>query len=167
MLNMPARAFLNWLPPCFSSSSSPFFAMAFCKTDRHGLSMVVRLELLLLSAGGGVILCSAVKRMLLYVEVYGLSIKRGLTLWFMATAGICFVFLAVRCLWRRFPLAKCTGIAVIVMICLLSLFPMDGFVARYNVNAYLAGRTETEVDYYYLEDLSVFRPARHGRSVSS
>ena len=32
---------------------------------------------------------------------------------------------------------------------------MDGFVARYNVNAYLAGRTETEVDYYYLEDLSV------------
>lgn len=131
------------------------FAMAFCKTDRHGLSMVVRLELLLLSAGGGVILCSAVKRMLLYVEVYGLSIKRGLTLWFMATAGICFVFLAVRCLWRRFPLAKCTGIAVIVMICLLSLFPMDGFVARYNVNAYLAGRTETEVDYYYLEDLSV------------
>lgn len=35
-------------------------------------------------------------------DVYGLSVKRGLTLWFMVTAGICFLFLAVRCLWRRF-----------------------------------------------------------------
>lgn len=41
------------------------------------------------------------------------------------------------------------------MICLLSLFPMDGFVAQYNVNAYLSGHTETEVDYYYLKNLSV------------
>ena len=69
----------------------------------------------------------------------------------MVTAGICFLFLAVRCLWRRFPLAKCVGIAITAMICLLSLFPMDGFVAQYNVNAYLSGHTETEVDYYYLK----------------
>ncbi|MDD3192495.1 MAG: DUF4173 domain-containing protein [Oscillospiraceae bacterium] len=130
-------------------------AMALCKSDRPGLYLVARLELLVLSLGGGVILCSAVKRMLLYVNVYGLSVKRGLTLWFMATASICFLFLAARCLLRRFPLVKCAGITVAVMVCVLSLFPMDGFVARYNVNAYLAGRTETEVDYYYLENLSV------------
>ena len=131
------------------------FSMSFCKTERRCLSNAVRLELLLLNIGGGVVLCSAVKRMLLYVDVYGLSVKRGLTLWFMVTAGICFLFLAVRCLWRRFPLAKCVGIAITAMICLLSLFPMDGFIAQYNVNAYLSGHTETEVDYYYLKNLSV------------
>lgn len=131
------------------------FAMAFCKSDRPGLFLAIRLELLLLSLGGGVVLGSAVKRMLLYVGVYGLSVKRSLTLWFMVTAGICFLFLAARCLFHRFPLAKCTGVAVIAMVCLLSLFPLNGFVARYNVNAYLSGRVEAEVDCRYLEDLSV------------
>lgn len=131
------------------------FAMAFCKTDRSGLYRTIRLELLLLSLGGGVILASAVKRMLLYVGVYGLSVKRALTLWFMVTAGICFLFLAARCLFHRFPLAKCTGVAVICMICFLSLFPLNGFVARYNVNAYLGGQVEAKVDCRYLEDLSV------------
>lgn len=131
------------------------FAMSFCKADQPGLFLTIRLELLLLSLGGGVILVSAVKRMLLYVGVYGLSVKRALTLWFMVTAGICFLFLAMRCLLRRFPLAKCTGVFIILMVCLLSLFPVDGFVARYNVNAYLAGQVEAEVDCRYLEDLSV------------
>lgn len=131
------------------------FAMAFCKSDHPGLFLAIRLELLLLSLGGGVILVSAVKRMLLYVGVYGLSVKRALTLWFMVTAGICFLLLAARCLLRRFPLAKCTGVFVTLMVCLLSLFPVDGFVARYNVNAYLSGQVEAEVDCRYLKDLSV------------
>lgn len=131
------------------------FFLFFSRDDRPRRFGAIRVQLMLLSLGGGVILCSAVKRMLLYISVYGMSTKRGLTLWFMITTGICFLFLAAKCLLRRFPLAKCTGIAVIAMVCLLSLFPLDGFVARYNVNAYLAGHTETEVDCGYFQQLSV------------
>ena len=149
------QGFFELATALFLVFSIALFFMALSKTEHARLHLAVRLELLFLSLGGGVILVSAVKRMLLYVSVYGMSVKRGLTLWFMITAGICFLFLAARCLIRRFPLAKCAGITVITMICLLSLFPMDGFVARYNVNAYLSGHTETQVDYWYLEERSV------------
>ncbi len=128
---------------------------AMCLTKRTKLFTFVRLELLLLCAGGFAVLASAVKRMLLYIGVYGLSSKRFLTMWFMLTVGVCLLFLALRCIIGKLPLARLAGVAVSVMVLLLSLVPLDGFVARYNVNAYISGKIDAPEDYYYLESLSV------------
>lgn len=122
--------------------------LAFCRrADEKKLPLFIRITLLLLCLCNGVILTSSVCRMLLYVEVYGLSIKRLLTLWFMALVALCLVWMLLRCIWQRFPAAAAVCCTVISMVSLLSLCNTDRIVAHYNVELFQAGSQEIDIDY--------------------
>ncbi|MEK7073502.1 MAG: DUF4173 domain-containing protein [Patescibacteria group bacterium] len=110
---------------------------------------------LLLIVQTGVVIVSAINRLLLYIDAYGLSVSRY---WALVSIGIiaavllaCFIGALAKV--RYHDLAKYAFPGVLIVAAALLLFNVEGFVARTNVDRYLSGRTE-KIDSYYLERLS-------------
>ena len=100
----------------------------------------------------GVLLVSAAYRMGLYISVYGLSVKRLLTLWAMAVIAVSMVLAAVKLVVRPFRLYRWLFLAGLILWLALSAMNIHAVVAEYNVDAYLDGRME-ELDAGYLGSL--------------
>jgi hypothetical protein len=92
--------------------------------------------------------------MLLYVQVYGLSVKRVLTLWLMAVVGVSLVWLLLQCINERLNALRMIGGTIIVFVCVLSLVNVDKTSARYNIERYLHSPEPMELDVSYLNELS-------------
>ena len=96
---------------------------------------------------------TAMSKMLLYVEQYGLTRLRVYTLWFM---GVLFIIFALVGLWhvRRFRVDIPIFVVATVSFIGLSWADTDAVIAYYNVDNYLRGEM-TQVDIAYLaNDLS-------------
>lgn len=100
----------------------------------------------------GVLLVSAAWRMGLYISVYGLSVKRLLTLWAMGVIAVSMALAAAKLVARGFRLYRWLFLAVLVLWLFLSAMNLHAVVAAYNVDAYLDGRLET-LDVGYLGSL--------------
>ncbi|MSR84829.1 DUF4173 domain-containing protein [Candidatus Uhrbacteria bacterium] len=103
----------------------------------------------------GVILASALKRLILYVQAYGLTVSRSwamIVILFIAAILI----LLIMSLWRRFQfstLAKISFLSTLIFFSFVLLFNMEGFVARWNIQRFLHQQSST-LDVSYLEHLS-------------
>lgn len=100
-----------------------------------------------------VLLVSALWRMTLYVQVYGLTLKRILTYWGMAMAAVFLLAAAVK-LWKPsvsfFRVLLAGSLAGWLA---LNLIDPPYLAARYNVDAYRRGTLE-QLDAQYLARLS-------------
>ncbi len=129
------------------------FVIVMTKKKNEKLSLWVSLGTLVLCAGDGVLLISAVKRMFMYISAYGLSIKRVLTLWLMAVIGLCLLWMIIKCFKIGLDVTKWIGVTVIIGVCILSLTNIEKLIAEYNVNSYLENPDEPSV-IFYLNQLS-------------
>ena len=106
----------------------------------------------LLLALTAVILASAFWRMRLYIDAFGLSVLRLLTLWAMAVV----LFGLGAAVWKlvrpdaRF--FRAAGTFALALWCLMNLAGPGRLIANYNVDRYLAGAL-SEVDTDYLRQL--------------
>lgn len=130
------------------------FVLIMTKKKANKLPIWIQLATVCLCLCNGVLLVSALKRMLLYVDVYGLSIKRVLTLWFMAIIGFCLLWIVIKCFVNKIYVMKWIGITVIIGVCILSLTNTDRIIANYNVNRYLSSPQNNSIDVNYLGQLS-------------
>lgn len=99
-----------------------------------------------------VLVGTAISKMILYIQNYGLSELRVLTTVFMVMMGIAFICLIVRLIAPKFPymavwLILCTLIGIGVLYA-----DVNTTIARYNTEAYLSGNLDT-VDVKTLKDL--------------
>jgi hypothetical protein len=142
-----------------SAASGIIFAIALfvlfmTKKKEEKLPLSIQIATVALCLCNSVLLLSAVKRMLLYVDVYGLSVKRLLTLWFMAIIGLCLLWLIIKSFIAKVDVMKWIGMTVIIGVCVLSLTNTERLIAKYNVSSYLENPSETSIDVLYLGDLS-------------
>ncbi|QNU68948.1 DUF4173 domain-containing protein [Ruminiclostridium herbifermentans] len=142
-----------------TTASGIIFAIALSvlimtKKKNGKLPLWIQLTTVCLCLCNDVLLISAMKRMLLYVDIYGLSVKRVLTLWFMILIGFCLLWLIIKCFINNIYVMNWIGITVIVGVCILSLINVDRIIANYNVNRYLSSPTENSIDINYLGQLS-------------
>lgn len=142
-----------------SAASGIIFAIALfviimTKKMAGKLPLWIKLTTVCLCVCNGVLLVSAVKRMLLYVDVYGLSVKRILTLWFMGIIALCLLWMVIKCFVNKLDVMKYIGLTVIVGVCILSLSNTERLIAKYNVDRYLSNPVENSIDIYYLGQLS-------------
>ncbi|MDR0853721.1 MAG: DUF4173 domain-containing protein [Clostridiales Family XIII bacterium] len=88
------------------------------------------------------LIATAISKMLMYVETYGLSRLRVYTLWFMVLLILVFITLIV---WHIKPFNAGRPIVLIAVAFTLALFlsNSDGFIAKYNVEHYESGRLKT------------------------
>lgn len=99
-----------------------------------------------------VLIATAIAKMVMYIDSYGLTPKRVYATWFMAVIAVVFVLIAVaRFLPRIKTVFVCTAVCV-VMFAGLSLCNVGGIIADYNVDRYLDGSLKT-VDVGTLETL--------------
>lgn len=99
-----------------------------------------------------VLISTAIAKMIMYINYYGLTQKRVYSTWLMVVFAIIFVLVIVR---QFMPAIKivATSIAVtVVLFAGLSLSNIDGFIAKYNVDRYISGSLNT-IDVSALDEL--------------
>ncbi|MDR2721860.1 MAG: DUF4173 domain-containing protein [Coriobacteriaceae bacterium] len=127
---------------------------AVCFAKAHGATKVIlRVCEVILIGATLVILVSAYWRMNLYIEVFGLSLLRALTLLGMAFIAICLVGVGVKVFKERFVFFRVFFIAGISLWIAFNYINIDARIAEYNVQGYLGGTIE-QVDVEYLALLS-------------
>ncbi len=134
--------------------SIALFVLIMTKKRENKLPLWVQLCTVCLCLCNGVLLVSALKRMLLYVDAYGLSVKRVLTLWFMCLIGLCLVWMIIKCFIPKIDVMKLIGITVISCVCILSLANTERMIARYNIERYMSNPATITIDVYHLGQLS-------------
>ena len=96
---------------------------------------------------------SAFFRMRLYIQAYGLSLLRIVTLWGMAMIFAALMLALTKCLLPHFRLSVPLSVVVLSSWLLLNFSNVDLQIAKYNVNAYHQG-TLSQLDVHYFTDLS-------------
>ena len=120
--------------------------------DRRGISgLALRIESLLLIAGSLVQWSSAMFRMKMYIDAYGLSLMRFWVTAFMLLQLVIFMLLLVKEFRARFPLFKSCSVAVLLSLVMLNHVNSDAWIAQHNVDRYLSG---CKIDTDFFTDLS-------------
>ena len=99
-----------------------------------------------------ILIATAMSKMSLYIESYGLTQKRVYSSWFMIVLALLFVVAVVKQFAKKLNAVAVSCAVVVVMFAGLSLSNVDGQIARYNVDRYLEGSLET-VDVWAMRDL--------------
>jgi hypothetical protein len=104
----------------------------------------------------GIIIVSALRRLLLYVEMYGLTLSRWWAAFSIILIGMTLLMVAALALKRMAygPASKLCFIAVLWICSLMLCFNSESFIAQYNIDRFLSGKSK-ELDQYYLTRLSV------------
>ena len=92
--------------------------------------------------------------MTLYVEAYGLSFKRCMTYWGMAIMALFFLAAAGKLAKPDFGFFRAAAPVALAGWLVINCVPLDGLVARDQVDRYLSGRSETIDVEYLLYNLS-------------
>ncbi|MGI5888915.1 MAG: DUF4153 domain-containing protein [Oscillospiraceae bacterium] len=101
-----------------------------------------------------VIIATALSKMVLYMDRFGLTQKRIQTSAFMIFLGVVFLALIVRLYVRKVPVFKISAAAAAVIIMAMGFSNIDARIAEYNTDAYLSGKLET-VDVYSISSMGL------------
>ena len=82
------------------------------------------------------IIATALAKMLLYIDAYGLTRLRLYTAWFMVLLAVVFLVLIVRQFVRKFPTAAVLTAVFLVMFGGLCFSRPDARIAEYNLTRY-------------------------------
>ena len=99
------------------------------------------------------LVAAASAKMFLYIETFGLTRLRVLTQVIMLFVGITTVLVTAWLFLPKLPYMKAVIVVGLVIGAVVMWADVDTVVARYNVEAYLSGKTQT-VDVAYLQYLS-------------
>jgi len=110
------------------------------RRDQTAELVVFKIANALLSLMTLVLIGTAMAKMLLYIDTYGLTLKRVLASWLMILLAIVFLLIIVKQIVPRFKLISASAIALTVMVGILAFSNVGGRIADYNVDMYLKGK---------------------------
>ncbi len=109
----------------------------------------------------GIIIVSALKRLLLYIDAYGLTLSRWWAAFCIILIGLTLLMVAVVALKQiaYAPAAKFAFLGVLIVTSLMLLVPSEKMIARYNIDRFLSGEDflankKSSLDFGYLSSLS-------------
>lgn len=115
----------------------------FIRRDKNGRSVVLGIVAAVLCLCTLILISTAVAKLVMYIDTYGLTQKRIYAMWLMVLIGIMFIVIAVSQLFKKpRTVAICLSVAI-VMFAGLSVCNVNALCARYNADRYLAGTLET------------------------
>ena len=126
----------------------------FCKMKEDGKKPVsIRVMSCTLCVFTLMLIATAVSKMLLYINVYGLTLQRVYPTWFMLLLALIFIGIFAANIVKKTNLARYTVTVFTIMLGILSFSGVDGLIAGYNAQRYLDG-TLKEYDLSVLRQLS-------------
>ena len=99
-----------------------------------------------------VLISTALSKMFMYIESYGLTQKRVYSTFMMFALAALFVLLIIKQFVPKTAAVAFSLVASLALFALLSLGNIDGIIARYNVDRYIDGSLPT-VDIEAMENL--------------
>ncbi len=126
----------------------------FAKRREGKRSGVLTVTAMIFSVCTLVLIATAIAKMVMYINNYGLTPKRVYATWFMVFLGIVFILLILSRFIKKVKVLALSLAVFAVMLAGLALPGTNRMIAGYNVDRYLAGSIE-ELDYYSMTDLGI------------
>lgn len=124
----------------------------FIKRKDNDVPHVQRILCMILSVMTLVLISTALSKMFLYIDIYGLTPKRLYATWFIVVLAVIFVLVLLKQIIKKLPLIILSVIVVTAMITGLAFSQPDRFIAEYNVEHYINGDLD-RIDLYALQNL--------------
>lgn len=99
-----------------------------------------------------VLISTAIAKMVMYIDCYGLTQKRVYATWFMLVLAVLFVIIALSRFVTKISAVSLSATVLIVSFAGLALCNVDSLIAKYNVDRYINGTLNT-VDVVSLSNL--------------
>lgn len=115
----------------------------FLRRGKKGGSVILKIVAPVFCLCTLILISTAVAKLVMYIDRYGLTQKRIYAMWLMALIAIVFLIIAVcQFLKKAKVVALCLSVAI-VMFAGLSVCNVNALCARYNTDRYLNGTLET------------------------
>lgn len=86
-----------------------------------------------------ILIATALSKMVLYIDAYGMTQNRILATWMILLLAVIFILSLIQVFCKKFPIAMAILVTCVVFALVLFLPNIDGMIANYNVDAYLSG----------------------------
>lgn len=114
--------------------------------------IALKILALLFSAFTLILISTALAKMVMYIDCYGLTQKRIYATWLMAVLALIFVFIAIQQIAPKLKTVAISFVVVVALFAVLCLSNVNGTIAKYNVKHYISGDLQT-VDVSALSEL--------------
>ena len=121
------------------------------KRDGKGAKIVQKTVSVIFSLMTLVLISTAAAKMIMYIDVYGLTPKRVYASWLICVLAVLFLLVIIRQFAGNIRLVTVSALVVTVMFAGLAFSNIDGIIARYNVERYMNGSL-SEIDVVALID---------------
>ncbi len=115
----------------------------FMRRDDNGNSVLLKILSVLFSTFTLVLISTAIAKMVMYINRFGLTPKRVYASWFMIVLAAVFIIVIIKQFVKRIKVIVASVGVCVVLFAALSLSNIDGLIAKYNVNCYLDGTFKT------------------------
>ncbi len=113
-------------------------AYLFCRRQDKA-PMILRIYCTVLSALTLVLITTALSKMIMYIDTYGLTVRRVLASWFIILLAAIFVCIVIAIFVKSFNLTKSLFVVFLVLFALLVFCNVDGMCYYYNANRCIDG----------------------------
>lgn len=110
-----------------------FFINFFAKKTGEEKPFTLKLYSVVISVFTLLITSTAISKMVMYIQNFGLTQLRVYTTWFMTLTAVMFVYVIIRQFKRSFPFMKAAAATFTLMFALLCFSRPDAVIARYNM----------------------------------
>ena len=124
----------------------------FSKRNGKAQALVIKAVNLILSLATLVLIATAISKIAMYIDSYGLTPRRVYATWGMIVLAVVFLLIILKQFIPRFKLIAAIILVTVILFGALALSGVDRHIAEYNVDRYLDGSLE-KVDIKALTDL--------------
>lgn len=153
MAQYARRGFFEMSVICVINLAVVFVVNLITRKKEGKISMAVRLPSLFICLFSLLLIATALSKMVMYIDGYGMTRLRIITSLFMVFLAVVFVAVIMRLFVRKTPYMKAVLISAALIVAAAGFADIDRIIASYNVNAYLDGKLPT-VDMCTLEKLN-------------
>ncbi len=114
-------------------------ALVFTKRKAEQPSSPLKILTIIYSVFTLILISTAVAKMIMYINYYGLTQKRVYATWFMFLLALLFIIIVIKQFVPKFKALAVSLILCVVLFAGLSLSNIDGHIVSYNVDRYLDG----------------------------
>lgn len=107
-------------------------------TKRHdkGLSAVFKIFIGILSLLTLLFIATAISKMVLYIDYFGLTSLRVYVTWFLLLLTAVFILAFLKQIFKSINITKNFSVIFVVLFFLLSFSNVDALIAKYNIDRY-------------------------------
>lgn len=124
----------------------------FMKRKDNKPSIAAQIVTVIFSISTLILISTALSKMFMYINYYGLTQLRVYSTWFMGVIAMIFIIIILKQFIPKFKALVTSFIMCVVLFGALGILNVDSFIANYNVDHYLSGDLE-EIDIEMLKDL--------------